>query len=205
MKRFHLAIAVMLLTSVGVAGFFSLAQLRGEQYGPKGLPAGKGDIELLAPQYDGSISIEQGLLWKRTVRAYQDEPLTLAGISQLLWAAQGITEPTRGLRTRRFKYLNNLFPELEFPPASDLYASDSWHAILRREDGMMGRRRVRDYLHRRREELYDLAEDPNELNNLAGDPSHSETLSRMRRELLAFRKRTKDPWLILLNYERGST
>jgi N-sulfoglucosamine sulfohydrolase len=113
--------------------------------------------------------------------------------------------PTRGLRTRRFKYLNNLFPELEFPPASDLYASDSWQAILRRKDGMMGRRRVKDYLHRQREELYDLAEDPNELNNLAGDPSHSETLSRMRRDLLAFRKRTKDPWLILLNYERGAT
>jgi len=99
MKRFHLVIVVMLLTSVGIVGFLLLPQLRGEEYGPKGLTAGKGDIELPGPEYDSSISIEQGLLWRRTVRAYKDEPLTLTGVSQLLWAAQGITEPTRGLRT----------------------------------------------------------------------------------------------------------
>jgi len=110
--------------------------------------------------------------------------------------------PTRGIRTRRFKYLNNLFPELEYPPASDLYASASWQAILRRKDGMMGKRSVKAYLHRDREELYDLRKDPCELKNVAGDPSYQATLEEMRRELLSFRRRTKDPWLILLNYEK---
>jgi N-sulfoglucosamine sulfohydrolase len=110
--------------------------------------------------------------------------------------------PMRGIRTRRFKYLNNLFPELEFPPASDLYASASWQAILRREDGMMGKRSVKSYLHRNREELYDLSNDPNELVNVAGNPSYAPTLEEMRREVLSFRRETKDPWLILLNYER---
>lgn len=110
--------------------------------------------------------------------------------------------PTRGIRTRRFKYLSNLFPELEYPPASDLYASASWQAILRRKDGMMGKRSVKAYLHREREELYDLRKDPCELRNVAGDPSYAATLKEMRRELLSFRRRTKDPWLILLNYER---
>jgi N-sulfoglucosamine sulfohydrolase len=110
--------------------------------------------------------------------------------------------PMRGIRTRRFKYLNNLFPELEFPPASDLYASASWQAILRREDGMMGKRSVKSYLHRDREELYDLSRDPNELVNVAGDPSYAAALEEMRRHVLSFRRETKDPWLILLNYER---
>jgi len=110
--------------------------------------------------------------------------------------------PMRGIRTRRFKYLNNLFPELEFPPASDLYASASWQAILRREDGMMGKRSVKSYLHRDREELYDLSNDPNELVNVAANPSCAATLEEMRREVLSFRRETKDPWLILLNYER---
>jgi N-sulfoglucosamine sulfohydrolase len=110
--------------------------------------------------------------------------------------------PTRGIRTWRFKYLNNLFPELEFPPASDLYASFSWQAILRRKDGMMGKRSVRQYLHRDREELYDLSKDPNELENVAGNPSYATALEEMRRELLDFRRKTNDPWLILLNYER---
>lgn len=110
--------------------------------------------------------------------------------------------PTRGIRTRQFKYLNNLFPELEYPPASDLYASASWQAILRRKDGMMGKRSVKKYLHRDREELYDITKDPYELNNVAGDPAYAATLEEMRPELLSFRRRTKDPWLILLNYER---
>ncbi len=110
--------------------------------------------------------------------------------------------PTRGMRTRRFKYLNNLFPELEYPPASDLYASASWQAILRRKDGMMGKRSVKKYLHRDRKELYDITKDPCELNNMASDPAYAATLEEMRRELLCFRRTTKDPWLILLDYER---
>ncbi|HEX2949512.1 MAG TPA: SagB/ThcOx family dehydrogenase, partial [Armatimonadota bacterium] len=36
---------------------------------------------------------------RRSVRSYANEPLTLQQVSQLLWAAQGITEPTKGLRT----------------------------------------------------------------------------------------------------------
>ena len=110
--------------------------------------------------------------------------------------------PTRGIRTRRFKYLNNLFPELEFPPASDLYASLSWQAILRRKDGMMGKRSIKQYLHRDREELYDFSKDTEELRNVATDPSYAPVLEEMRREVLGFRQKTKDPWLILLNYER---
>ena len=110
--------------------------------------------------------------------------------------------PTRGIRTRQFKYLNNLFPELEFPPASDLYASASWQAILRREDGMMGKRGVKQYLHRDREELFDLSKDPHELENVAGNASYAAALDEVRGEVLSFRRETKDPWLILLDYER---
>ena len=61
---------------------------------------------------------------------------------------------------------------------------------------------VKKYLHRDRKELYDITKDPCELNNVAGDPAYAATLEEMRRQLLPFRRRTKDPWLILLNYER---
>jgi SagB-type dehydrogenase family enzyme len=54
---------------------------------------------LLQPGIDGPVSIEKALLERRSVRSYRDEPLTIADISQILWAAQGITEPKRGLRT----------------------------------------------------------------------------------------------------------
>jgi SagB-type dehydrogenase family enzyme len=47
----------------------------------------------------GSMSVEQALRERRSVRSYGTEPLTLTEIAQLLWAAQGISEPREGFRT----------------------------------------------------------------------------------------------------------
>jgi len=55
-------------------------------------------IALPEPRYDSDVSIEEVLLERRSVREYTGEPLTLQEISQLMWAAQGITDP-RGYRT----------------------------------------------------------------------------------------------------------
>lgn len=48
-------------------------------------------IKLPDPAVDGKVSVEKTLLLRRSVREYGSEPLTLGNISQLLWAAQGIT------------------------------------------------------------------------------------------------------------------
>jgi SagB-type dehydrogenase family enzyme len=55
-------------------------------------------IRLPKPRHDGSVSVEHALRSRRSVRNYKKDPLTLAEISQLAWAAQGITTP-RGYRT----------------------------------------------------------------------------------------------------------
>ncbi|MEW6003140.1 MAG: SagB/ThcOx family dehydrogenase [Nitrospirota bacterium] len=55
-------------------------------------------IKLPEPKYDSDTSIEEALLKRRSHRDYKDRPLTLFEVSQLLWAAQGITDP-RGFRT----------------------------------------------------------------------------------------------------------
>jgi len=56
-------------------------------------------ITLPQPQCDGNVSVEKALKERRSIRTYKPDSLSIGTISQLLWAAQGITEPSRGLRT----------------------------------------------------------------------------------------------------------
>ena len=48
-------------------------------------------IQLPAPRFDSPCSVEKALSTRRSVRAFKDEPISLTTLSQLVWAAQGIT------------------------------------------------------------------------------------------------------------------
>lgn len=56
-------------------------------------------IPLPAARQDGGASIERVLSERRSVREYRGDALSLEDVAQLLWAAQGVTEPRGGLRT----------------------------------------------------------------------------------------------------------
>lgn len=60
--------------------------------------AGGDSIVRLPSPMRGGPSLEEALSRRRSVREYSKEPLAIQELSQLLWAAQGITDP-RGLRT----------------------------------------------------------------------------------------------------------
>jgi N-sulfoglucosamine sulfohydrolase len=107
----------------------------------------------------------------------------------------------RVIRTRTHKYILNLAHPLEFPHASDLWGSPTWQGVLKRGDAKMGERDVKAYLHRPKEELYDLTSDPHELKNLAGDPAQAKVLEELRTKLHDWRKRTNDPWLVKDQHE----
>lgn len=104
--------------------------------------------------------------------------------------------PMRAVRTRTHKYILNLAHPLEYPFASDLWGSDMWQGVLKRGDKFMGTREVKSFLHRPKEELYDLTADPHELKNLAADPASAIVLGELRAKLTDWRKKTNDPWLV---------
>ena len=56
------------------------------------------NIKLPGPATAGTISVEQLLAQRRSVRDYQDAALELSDVGQMLWAAQGITH-AQGFRT----------------------------------------------------------------------------------------------------------
>ncbi len=57
------------------------------------------EIILPAPRTTGELSVEEALLKRRSIRNFKEEPLNLEEISQLLWAAQGVTDSRQELRT----------------------------------------------------------------------------------------------------------
>lgn len=55
-------------------------------------------VRLPKPEIDSGVSLEKCLAGRRSVRMFTGKPLSPADVSQLLWAAQGITSP-EGFRT----------------------------------------------------------------------------------------------------------
>lgn len=56
------------------------------------------EIKLPDPDQDSTFSLEKSLASRRSIRKFSSAPLALSQISQLLWAAQGITNSS-GYRT----------------------------------------------------------------------------------------------------------
>ena len=109
--------------------------------------------------------------------------------------------PMRVIRGEKYKLLMNLASGLEYPFASDLYASKTWQSVLNNDLKTLGNKPVEEFLHRPEFELYDITNDPFETLNLASDPSYGETLDGLKRKLKEFQKVTNDPWLYKWEYE----
>lgn len=94
-RRMFLLWSSILLTSL------ALGYLRGAFRFPSfGTRRKEGEpIPLPSPREKGVVSVEEAIARRRSRRKYRRDPLTLAELSQLLWAAQGITEPRKGFRS----------------------------------------------------------------------------------------------------------
>jgi len=110
--------------------------------------------------------------------------------------------PMRVVRDRKYKLIWNIAHSLPYPFASDLWAASSWQAQLQKgENATYGQKTVAQYIHRPEFELYDIESDPNETENLAGDPEFSEILANYQGKLREFQANTNDPWIMKWDYE----
>lgn len=91
MKKIFMAAAGILVASLIACSHYAKT---GTEQG--GYPSGT--VKLPNPSYGSEVSVEEALLKRRSMRRFTSQPLTAKEISQLLWAAQGITDP-RGFRT----------------------------------------------------------------------------------------------------------
>ena len=120
----------------------ALAPLCGE--GQWAIAQGKGSgepLKLPPPRYESEVSVEKALLERRSIRSYKEEPLTLPELSQILWAAQGITEPKKGLRTApspRAQFLIEVYVlpgnVTNLPPGAYKYQTQG-HELVKIADG----------------------------------------------------------------------
>ena len=129
----------------------------------------------------------------------------------------GSRYPIRSVSSERYKYIVNLAPHATFTnniTEGGVYAGSSTQEYWQSGENygslwkswvdqalrdLFAAQRTIGYQHRPREELYDLKEDPNELNNLASEPSQVGRLVRMRNKLINWMEHQGDPLLEQLN------
>ncbi|MDI6719178.1 MAG: SagB/ThcOx family dehydrogenase [Methanomicrobiales archaeon] len=98
MNRNTLVTVAAALAAVGIAVGILLA-LQPDAGPPSPAALRTGVLALPDPVRDSGTSVEEALYRRRSVRSYREEPLTLGEVAQLLWAAQGVTDPALGRRT----------------------------------------------------------------------------------------------------------
>jgi N-sulfoglucosamine sulfohydrolase len=106
--------------------------------------------------------------------------------------------PVRAIRTHDFLYIRNFRPELwpscDPPGFADVDGSPSKTEILdRRDEPAIAPFFKLAFAKRPAEELYDLAEDPGQVHNVAGQPEYADAQAKLRRQLADWMTATGDP------------
>ncbi|NIJ44828.1 N-sulfoglucosamine sulfohydrolase [Wenyingzhuangia heitensis] len=101
----------------------------------------------------------------------------------------------------KYKLIWNIAWQLDYPFASDLWASSTWQSVYRNHSKMYGNKTVEEYLKHAEFELFDLEKDAGETNNLADKKEYQEVLKHMKAKLKKFQLETRDPWLIMWDHD----
>ncbi len=99
-----------LMVGAGVAGLLGLTAIWPSRRAGARERVPDGYVKLPPPRLKGEMSVEEAILKRRSRREYLDRPLSLEQLSQLLWAAQGITEPSLWVGLRSAPSAGGLYP-----------------------------------------------------------------------------------------------
>ena len=104
------------------------------------------------------------------------------------------TAHERAVRSERFLYIWNAYPDLAGTPPADAVRSPTYVAMRRlRDAGELSAEQTGCFKTPRPvEALFDTEADPHSLSNLAGDSKHADVLEEMRTALAKWKKRTAD-------------
>ena len=72
--------------------------------------SGAAEISLSYPSYKGTMTVEEALRARRTRRSFKPRPLTFKQLSQLLWAAYGVTAKDHGYYLKTAPSAGALYP-----------------------------------------------------------------------------------------------
>jgi N-sulfoglucosamine sulfohydrolase len=102
----------------------------------------------------------------------------------------------RCVRTEKLSYIYNAWPDGKTVFKNEPQSGLTFKAMQAagEKDAKIAER-VKFFLYRTREELYDMEADPIELHNLAADEKYKSELDKMRGELLKMMTATNDPLL----------
>lgn len=94
----------------------------------------------------------------------------------------------RSVTTKKYNYIMNLTPEVEFYCSTNRPNSKMWGWVEKSKTDEFAKRQIERYKKRPAEELYDISNDPFTLHNLADDPKYAEVKKELREQL--------DKWML---------
>lgn len=107
-KKLGLLLFLALVVGIGVGGLFLDVHFFAKAV--PGIGGGTKSMRLPSPKYRGKVSVEEAIFKRRSIRRYKDELLTLEDVSQLLWAAGGMTVDAITGATRAYPSAGGIYP-----------------------------------------------------------------------------------------------
>jgi N-sulfoglucosamine sulfohydrolase len=143
----------------------------------------------------------------KSFKSILDNPKVTTSDEEEIFASHTFHEvtmyyPMRVIENKKYKFIYNIAHKLDYPCAKDLWDSPTWQSAYKGGlNAYYGKRTIDAYLHRPMFELYDVINDPNEINNLAYNKDYLPVQLQFVEKMKLFQKQTKDPWIVKWEHE----